>query len=193
MTCRFPRLLHGGQDQQDKARSPGGGAEGGVQGGRGDRYRGQLARGEVHHRHPEGVQVAADEQVPASPQLGRESGPPRLHHDNRVHTWLICVHLALPSSRCLGVPNRRYAPNTRIRARWVFTLSDGRWGRPRQHPGLPPAHPGRLPHAGKTVTIQLGDTTLRIIDQHGELISTVPRVSYGEISRFKAYGTRSRG
>jgi hypothetical protein len=45
-------------------------------------------------------------------------------------------------------------------------------------------------HAGKTVTIQPGDTTLRIIDQHGELLTTVPRNSTGEISRFKAYGTR---
>jgi hypothetical protein len=45
-------------------------------------------------------------------------------------------------------------------------------------------------HAGKTVTIQLGDTTLRIIDQHGELITTVPRNGTTEISRFKAYGTR---
>ena len=44
--------------------------------------------------------------------------------------------------------------------------------------------------AGETVTIQLGDTILRIIDQHGELITTVPRLSDGEISRFKAYGTR---
>jgi hypothetical protein len=32
-------------------------------------------------------------------------------------------------------------------------------------------------NAGKTVTIQLGDTTLRIIDQHGELITTVPRAA----------------
>jgi len=30
-------------------------------------------------------------------------------------------------------------------------------------------------HAGQTVTIQPGDTTLRIIGQHGELITTVPR------------------
>ncbi len=47
-----------------------------------------------------------------------------------------------------------------------------------------------LRHARQTVTIQLGDTALRIIDQHGELITTVPRVSNGEISRFKAYGSR---
>ncbi len=47
-------------------------------------------------------------------------------------------------------------------------------------------------HAGKTVTIQPGDTTLRIIDQHGELITTVPRAANGEITRFKAYGTRTR-
>ena len=45
-------------------------------------------------------------------------------------------------------------------------------------------------HAGQTVTIQLGDTTVRIIDQNGEPITTVPRNSTGEISRFKAYGTR---
>ncbi len=44
--------------------------------------------------------------------------------------------------------------------------------------------------AGQTVTIQLGDTALRIIDQDGELITTVPRASTGEISRFKAYGSR---
>ena len=47
-----------------------------------------------------------------------------------------------------------------------------------------------FPHAGKTVTIELNDTTLRIFDKNGELITTVPRVIDGEISRFKAYGTR---
>jgi hypothetical protein len=50
---------------------------------------------------------------------------------------------------------------------------------------------GRLPHAAQTVIIQLGNTTLRIIDQHGELITTVPRVSDGEISRFKTCGAAS--
>jgi hypothetical protein len=44
-------------------------------------------------------------------------------------------------------------------------------------------------HAGQTVTIELGDTSMRVIDQHGELITTIPRTSTGEISRFKAYGT----
>ena len=47
-----------------------------------------------------------------------------------------------------------------------------------------------LPHAGQVVTIELADTTLRIIDNQGELIATVPRNSTGEISRFKAHGTR---
>ena len=47
-----------------------------------------------------------------------------------------------------------------------------------------------FPHAGKIVTIQLGDTSLRIIDRHGELITAVPRNGTGEISRFKAYGSR---
>jgi hypothetical protein len=39
--------------------------------------------------------------------------------------------------------------------------------------------------AGQTVTIEPGDTTLRIIDCNGELISTVPGDSRREISRFK--------
>jgi transposase InsO family protein len=43
-------------------------------------------------------------------------------------------------------------------------------------------------HAGQIVTIEPGDTTLRIIDGNGELLATVPRHSTGEISRFKAYG-----
>jgi hypothetical protein len=48
-----------------------------------------------------------------------------------------------------------------------------------------------FPHAGQTVTIELGDTTLRVIDEHGELITAVPRASTGEISRFKAYGKKA--
>jgi hypothetical protein len=32
-----------------------------------------------------------------------------------------------------------------------------------------------LPHAGRIVTIELGDTTLGIIDSTGELLATVPR------------------
>ena len=49
-----------------------------------------------------------------------------------------------------------------------------------------------FPHAGKIVTIELGDTSLRIIDDQGELITTVPRRGDSEISRFKAYGTRQQ-
>lgn len=41
-----------------------------------------------------------------------------------------------------------------------------------------------------TVTVELGDATLRVIDQHDELITIVPRTSTAEVSRFKAYGTR---
>jgi hypothetical protein len=46
-----------------------------------------------------------------------------------------------------------------------------------------------MTHAGQTVTIELRDTTLQVIDEHGELITTVPRTSNGDVSRFKAYGT----
>jgi hypothetical protein len=47
-----------------------------------------------------------------------------------------------------------------------------------------------LPHAGRIVTIELADTTLRVIDPDGELLATVPRNGNGEISRFKAYGSK---
>jgi hypothetical protein len=47
-----------------------------------------------------------------------------------------------------------------------------------------------LPHAGCIVTVEPGDTTLRVIDPNGELLATVPRNSSGEISRFKAHGNR---
>jgi hypothetical protein len=47
-----------------------------------------------------------------------------------------------------------------------------------------------LPHGGQIVTIDLGDTTLRVTDPDGELLTTVPRNTAGEITRFKAHGTR---
>jgi hypothetical protein len=42
----------------------------------------------------------------------------------------------------------------------------------------------------ESVSTLLGDTTLRVIDGDSEVLSTVPRNSTGEISRFKAYGTK---
>jgi len=33
---------------------------------------------------------------------------------------------------------------------------------------------------------------MRVIDQHGELITTIPRATNGEITWFKAYGTSQR-
>jgi hypothetical protein len=39
-----------------------------------------------------------------------------------------------------------------------------------------------LPHAGRIVTIEPGDTTLRVIDSNGELLTIVPRTSPGEIT-----------
>lgn len=43
--------------------------------------------------------------------------------------------------------------------------------------------------AGQTVTIALGDTSLRVTDQYRELIVTVLRNIAGDITRFKAHGT----
>jgi hypothetical protein len=47
-----------------------------------------------------------------------------------------------------------------------------------------------LPHARRIVTIEPGGTTLRVIDPNGGLLTTVPGNSTGEISRFKAHGSR---
>jgi hypothetical protein len=48
-----------------------------------------------------------------------------------------------------------------------------------------------LPHAGQVVTVELGDTSLRVTGPDGELLATVLRTSTGEISRFKAHGTHA--
>jgi len=86
-----------------------------------------------------------------------------------------------------------------LTSRWTSTQlvaarAAGAWscGRRSRRAGASLAKAGQvgMPHAGQTVTIELGDTNLRVIDQHGEFIATVPRDSTGEISRYKAYGTR---
>jgi hypothetical protein len=45
-----------------------------------------------------------------------------------------------------------------------------------------------LRHAGQIITIELDETTLRLYDQHDQLIKTVPRTSRKEVTRHKAYG-----
>jgi hypothetical protein len=76
----------------------------------------------------------------------------------------------------------------------AYRVGPTRPGRASQGRGRAPAERQRIQagfgHADQTVTIELGDTTLRVIDQHGELITAVPRNGTSEISRFKAYGTR---
>ena len=47
-------------------------------------------------------------------------------------------------------------------------------------------------HASNTVTIELGDTSLRVIDHNGELLTTTPRNATAEISRYKSYGAGGR-
>jgi hypothetical protein len=43
-------------------------------------------------------------------------------------------------------------------------------------------------HAGTTVTIEVEDTMLRVLDQHDQVFTVVPRTSRKEVSRYKAYG-----
>lgn len=45
-------------------------------------------------------------------------------------------------------------------------------------------------HAGQTVTVDIDETTLRVLDLHDELITVVPRTNTAEVRRFKAYGTK---
>jgi len=48
-----------------------------------------------------------------------------------------------------------------------------------------------LPHARKTVTVEIEETNLRILDEDGSIINVVPRTGDKEVTRFKAYGHRS--
>jgi hypothetical protein len=43
-------------------------------------------------------------------------------------------------------------------------------------------------HAGATVTIEVEDTVLRVLDQHDQVLTVVPRTSRKEVTRFKVYG-----
>ncbi len=48
-----------------------------------------------------------------------------------------------------------------------------------------------LPHAGKTVTVEVDDTCFRILDQHETMLTVVPRTNTEEVTRFKAYGHKA--
>jgi transposase InsO family protein len=43
-------------------------------------------------------------------------------------------------------------------------------------------------YAGATVTIEVDDTVLRVLDQHDDVLTVVPRSSRKEVTRYKAYG-----
>jgi hypothetical protein len=48
-----------------------------------------------------------------------------------------------------------------------------------------------LPHARKTVTVEVGDTCFRILDEHETILKVVPRANTEEVTRFKAYGHKA--
>jgi hypothetical protein len=48
-----------------------------------------------------------------------------------------------------------------------------------------------LPHAGKTVTVEVDDTRFRILDQHDTMFTVVPRTNTEEVTRYKAYGHKA--
>ena len=47
-------------------------------------------------------------------------------------------------------------------------------------------------HAGATVTIEVDDTVLRVLDQHDGILAVVPRTTRKEVTRYKAYGHSNR-
>jgi transposase InsO family protein len=47
-------------------------------------------------------------------------------------------------------------------------------------------------YAGATVTIEVEDTVLRILDHHDEVLTVVARTSRKEVTRYKAYGHTTR-
>jgi hypothetical protein len=47
-------------------------------------------------------------------------------------------------------------------------------------------------HAGATVTIEVDDTVLRVLDQHNDIITVVARTTRKKVTRYKAYGHNNR-
>ena len=48
-------------------------------------------------------------------------------------------------------------------------------------------------YAGQLVTIEIGETTLTVYDEHAHhVITQIPRTSTRPLTRFKAYGVRNR-
>ena len=45
-----------------------------------------------------------------------------------------------------------------------------------------------LPHARQTVTVDVDETRFQVLDQHGTILTVVPRTNSREVTRYKAYG-----
>ena len=48
-----------------------------------------------------------------------------------------------------------------------------------------------LPHARTTVTVEVEDTTLSVLNEDETILKVVPRTTSKEVTRHKAYGHRS--
>jgi transposase InsO family protein len=48
-----------------------------------------------------------------------------------------------------------------------------------------------LPHAGTIVTVEVEESSLRVLDEHEIILRVVPRLTRQEVTRHKAYGRRS--
>ena len=95
--------------------------------------------------------------------------------DGKLCRTLPCPHPARPAALAAGRPAGRAAAAAArpVIQRKVSSRSAIRVARQRVQVGLP--------YAGRIVSIEPGDTTLRVIDPNGELLTTVPRTSTGVI------------
>ena len=156
-----------------------------------DHLRGSAAAGQRRGDHHPG-QPGRSGRLPAG-RAARPHPPGRPGHARHHPGRRLAAHPALPdparpAAPAAGRPPRRARPLPQSRPsiqRKVSSRGGIQVARQRIQVGFS--------HAGQTVTIELGDTTLRVTGQHGELVTTIPRTGNGEITRFKAYGTRQPG
>lgn len=143
--------------------------------------------------HPQGAVTLAGRQLPiGSPLAGRRVTlrlDPQLVHVIVDGTLWRTIPFTLPptdrarlrGARIAGPPPAPAPADTPIRVqRRVSSRGGIQVVGQRVHVGF---H-----HAGQTVTIEVEDTVLRVLDAHDQILTAVARTSRNEVTRYKAYG-----
>jgi hypothetical protein len=144
--------------------------------------------------HAQGVVVLAGHQVPiGQPLAGRRVTlrlEPQLIHviADGVHWRTIAFTLPAPErarlrgARIAGPPPALAATPVRVQRR-VSSRGGIQVVGQRVQVGFR--------YAGATVTIEVEDTVLRVLDQHDEVLAVIARTTRKEVTRYKAYGHTS--